>query len=154
VYLDSAATSQKPQQVIDAINDYYRLHNANIHRGVYTLAQEATELFENARARVAKFCGDQTATTIFTRNATEAINLVAYSWGRDNVQTGDVILITQMEHHSNIVPWQLLVEEREAELRYLEIDENGLLSLDQLDNELATGRVKLVAFAHISNVLG
>ncbi len=154
VYLDSAATSQKPEAVIETIADYYRYHNANIHRGVYTLAQEATEMFEGARARVAAFCGGEAATTIFTRNATEAINLVAYAWGRPNVGAGDVVLITQMEHHSNIVPWQLLCEEVGAELRYLDVSEEGTLSLDQLDAELAGGRVRLCAFAHVSNVLG
>jgi cysteine desulfurase/selenocysteine lyase len=154
VYLDSAATSQKPAAVIEAMDDFYRRHNANVHRGVYTLAQEATELFEGARERIAAFTGGETATTIFTRNATEAINLVAYAWGRDNVGPGDVVLLTQMEHHSNIVPWQLLAEEVGADLRYLEVADDGLLSLDQLDAELATGRVKLAAFTHISNVLG
>ncbi|PZR69375.1 MAG: cysteine desulfurase [Solirubrobacterales bacterium] len=154
VYLDSAATSQKPAAVIDAISDYYRLHNANIHRGVYTLAQESTELFEGARARIAAFAGADAATTIFTRNATEAINLVAYSWGRANLNSGDVVLVTGFEHHSNLVPWQLLCQERGAELRHLEVDEDGALSLEQLDAELAGGRVRLVAFAHVSNVLG
>jgi cysteine desulfurase / selenocysteine lyase len=154
VYLDSAATSQKPESVIAAIDDYYRFHNANIHRGVYTLAQEATEMFEGARARVAAFNGWEADTTIFTRNATEAINLVAYAWGRENVGPGDVVLITQMEHHSNIVPWQLLCQEVGAELRWLDVSDDGRLSLDQLDEELASGRVKLAAFAHISNVLG
>ena len=154
VYLDSAATSQKPAAVIEAMDDYYRRHNANIHRGVYTLAQEATEMFEGARARVAAFCGAEAATTIFTRNATEAINLVAYAWGREHVGPGDVVLITQMEHHSNIVPWQLLTAETGAELRYLDVSDEGTLSLDQLDSELSGGRVRLVGFAHISNVLG
>jgi cysteine desulfurase/selenocysteine lyase len=154
VYLDSAATSQKPAAVIDAMDDYYRRHNANIHRGVYTLAQEATDLFEGARERVAAFTGAETATTIFTRNATEAINLVAYAWGRRNVGPGDVVLLTEMEHHSNIVPWQLLCAETGAELRYLGVTDDGRLSLDQLDEELAGGRVKLAAFAHVSNVLG
>ncbi len=154
IYLDSAATSQKPAAVIEAMDDYYRRHNANIHRGVYTLAQEATDLFEGARERVAAFTGAETATTIFTRNATEAINLVAYAWGRANVGPGDVVLITQMEHHSNIVPWQLLCQGTGAELRYLDVSDEGTLSLDQLDAELAGGRVKLAAFAHISNVLG
>jgi cysteine desulfurase/selenocysteine lyase len=154
VYLDSAATSQKPESVIAAIDDYYRAHNANIHRGVYTLAQEATDMFEGARARVAAFAGWETDTTIFTRNATEAINLVAYAWGRENVGRGDVVLITKMEHHSNIVPWQLLCQEVGAELRWLEVSDDGRLSLDELDSELAGGRVKLVGFAHVSNVLG
>jgi cysteine desulfurase / selenocysteine lyase len=154
IYLDSAATSQKPAAVIEAMDDYYRHSNANVHRGVYRLAQEATDLFEGARARVAAFTGGETATTIFTRNATEAINLVAYAWGREQVGAGDVVLITQMEHHSNIVPWQLLCQETGAELRYLDVSDDGTLSLDQLDEELAGGRVKLAAFAHISNVLG
>ncbi|MDX6660211.1 MAG: cysteine desulfurase / selenocysteine lyase [Solirubrobacteraceae bacterium] len=154
IYLDSAATSQKPAAVIDAMDHYYRHSNANVHRGVYRLAQEATDLFEGARARVAAFAGADAATTIFTRNATEAINLVAYAWGRERVGAGDVVLITQMEHHSNIVPWQLLCQETGAELRYLDVADDGTLSLDQLDEELAGGRVKLAAFAHISNVLG
>ena len=154
VYLDSAATSQKPASVIEAIDDYYRRHNANVHRGVYTLAEEATALFEGARERVAAFTGWETDTTIFTRNATEAINLVAYAWGRENVGPGDVVLITQMEHHSNIVPWQLLCQQTGAELRWLDVSIDGRLSLDQLDEELGSGRVKLAAFAHISNVLG
>ena len=154
VYLDSAATSQKPAAVVDTMDAYYRHSNANIHRGVYRLAQEATDLFEGARARVAAFAGGETATTIFTRNATEAINLVAYAWGREHVGPGDVVLITQMEHHSNIVPWQLLCHETGAELRYLDVGDDGTLSLDQLDEELSGGRVKLAAFAHISNVLG
>lgn len=154
VYLDSANTSQKPAAVIDAIDDYYRSHNANIHRAVYTLAEEATTLFEGARERIAGFVGADPTTTIFTRNTTEAINLVAYAWGRTNVCAGDVVLVTDFEHHSNIVPWQLLCQERGAELRHLSIDDEGALSLAELDAELASGRVRLVAFAHISNVLG
>jgi cysteine desulfurase / selenocysteine lyase len=154
VYLDSAATSQKPTHVIDAIDSYYRNSNANIHRGVYALAREATDLFEGARERVAAFAGAQTATTIFTRNVTEAINLVAYAWGRQHVSDGDEVLITHMEHHSNIVPWQLLCQERGARLRYLSVSETGELSLDELDGVLAEGRVKLLSVAHVSNVLG
>jgi cysteine desulfurase / selenocysteine lyase len=154
IYLDSAATSQKPASVIEAMDGYYRHSNANVHRGVYRLAQEATDLFEGARARVAAFNGAETETTIFTRNATEAINLVAYAWGREHVGAGDVVLITQMEHHSNIVPWQLLCQDTGAELRYLDVADDGTLSLEQLDEELAGGRVKLAAFAHVSNVLG
>jgi len=153
-YLDSASTSQKPGQVIGAIDSYYRDSNANIHRGVYGLAREATELFEGARERVAAFVGWEPSTTIFTRNVTEAINLVAYAWGRPNVGEGDEVLITEMEHHSNIVPWQLLCQERGARLRYLSVDEQGELSLDELDSVLAEGRVKLVAVVHVSNVLG
>jgi cysteine desulfurase/selenocysteine lyase len=154
VYLDSAATSQKPESVIAAMDEYYRRHNANIHRGVYTLAQEATERFEGARERVARLAGGETDTTIFTRNATEAINLVAYSWGRANLGRGDAVLITQMEHHSNIVPWQLLCEQTGAELRYLDVSDDGKLSAEQLDAELARGDVRLLAVAHVSNVLG
>ena len=153
-YLDSASTSQKPGQVIGAIDSYYRNSNANIHRGVYALAREATELFEGARERIAAFVGWETSTTIFTRNVTEAINLVAYAWGREHVGEGDEVLITHMEHHSNIVPWQLLCQERGAKLRYLSVDESGELSLDELDSVLAEGRVKLVSVAHVSNVLG
>ena len=153
-YLDSSSTSQKPRQVIEAMDSYYRNSNANVHRGVYKLAREATELFEGARERVARFAGSDTATTIFTRNATEAINLVAYAWGREHVDKGDEVLITHMEHHSNIVPWQILCQERGATLRYLHVSDEGLLSLDELDEVLAGGRVKLVSVAHVSNVLG
>jgi cysteine desulfurase/selenocysteine lyase len=154
IYLDSAATSQKPTVVIEAISDYLSNHNANVHRGVYPLAAEADAAFEGARKRIAAFTGADPKTTIFTKNVTEAINLLAYSWGRVNVGRGDAVLITQMEHHANIVPWQLLCQQTGAQLRYLRVDEQGLLSLDQLDSELARGDVKLVAFAHVSNVLG
>jgi cysteine desulfurase/selenocysteine lyase len=154
IYLDSGATSQKPRVVIDAQAEHLRSHNANVHRGVYALAQEADAAYDAARGRVASFVGGEPRTTIFTKNATEAINLVAYSWGRANVNAGDAVLITQMEHHANLVPWQVLCRERGAELRYLEVDEHGELSLAQLDAELARGDVRLVAFAHVSNVLG
>jgi cysteine desulfurase/selenocysteine lyase len=154
VYLDSGATSQKPTAVIDAMDAYYRERNANVHRGVYALAQEADAAYDQARRKVAAFAGWEPRTTIFTKNVTEAINLVAYAWGRANVRAGDAVLITQMEHHANIVPWQQLCRETGARLRYLEVDDRGELSLDQLDRELARGDVKLVAFAHVSNVLG
>jgi cysteine desulfurase / selenocysteine lyase len=154
VYLDSAATSQKPQVVIDAVADHLALHNANVHRGVYALAQEADAAYDGARRRVAAFTGADPTTTIFTKNVTEAINLVAYAWGRANVGPGDAVLITQMEHHANIVPWQVLCRERGASLRYLEVDEHGQLAPDQLDAELRRGDVRLVAFTHVSNVLG
>ena len=154
VYLDSGATSQKPSTVIEAVSSYLSEHNANVHRGVYTLAQESDAAYDGARAKVAEFVGWEQKTTIFTKNATEAINLVAYAWGRANVGAGDAVLITQMEHHANIVPWQVLCRERGASLRYLEVDERGELSLDALDFELARGDVRLVAFAHVSNVLG
>jgi cysteine desulfurase / selenocysteine lyase len=154
IYLDSGATSQKPQVVIDAQAEHLRSHNANVHRGVYTLAEEADAAYDAARKRVAAFVGAQPRGTIFTKNVTEAINLVAYSWGRAHVGPGDAVLITQMEHHANLVPWQVLCRERGAELRYLEVDERGELSLQALEAELARGDVKLVAFAHVSNVLG
>jgi cysteine desulfurase/selenocysteine lyase len=166
VYLDSGATSQKPEVVVEAVASHLRSHNANVHRGVYALAQEADAAYDGARRRVAAFVGARPETTIFTKNVTEAINLVAYAWGRGqvsgdanaparaNVGPGDAVLITQMEHHANIVPWQVLCRERGAELRYLEVDERGEVSLEQLDAELARGDVKLVAVTHVSNVLG
>jgi cysteine desulfurase/selenocysteine lyase len=154
IYLDSGATSQKPQAVIDAVSAYMSERNANVHRGVYALAQESDAAYDGARQRVARFAGWEPRMTIFTKNVTEAINLVAYAWGRANVGKGDAILTTQMEHHANIVPWQQLCRERNAQLRYLEVDERGEVSLEGLDQELAKGDVKLVAFTHVSNVLG
>jgi cysteine desulfurase / selenocysteine lyase len=154
VYLDSGATSQKPAVVIEAVADHLRNHNANVHRGVYALAREADAAYDGARRRVAAFAGAAPETTIFTKNVTEAINLVAYAWGRTNVGPGDAVLITQAEHHANIVPWQVLCRERGATLRYLEVDEHGALSLEALDAELERGDVRLVAFTHVSNVLG
>ncbi|HEX3316883.1 MAG TPA: SufS family cysteine desulfurase [Solirubrobacteraceae bacterium] len=154
VYLDSAATAQKPEAVLATMDDFYRRHYASIHRGVYTLGAESTAAFEGARARIAAFAGGETATTLFTANATASINLVAYAWGRDYIGAGDVILLTQLEHHSNIVPWQVLAEQVGAEIRYLHVGDDGTLSLDQLDEELRGGRVRLAAFAHVSNVLG
>ena len=155
VYLDNASTSQKPIQVIDAINDYYKNQNANIHRAVYALAEEATEAYENTRTKIAKFLNVQKREEIiFVRGTTEAINLVAYSWGRQNVNKGDIIVTTEYEHHSNIVPWQLLTKEKGAKLEYIGVDDNGELILDQLDSYLETGKVKLVTFSQMSNVLG
>jgi len=166
IYLDSGATSQKPEVVIQAVADHLREHNANVHRGVYVLAQEADAAYDGARKQVATFVNAQPETTIFCKNVTEAINLVAYSWGRGataggvdaggraNVGPGDAVLITQMEHHANIVPWQVLCRERGAVLRYLEVNERGEVSLDQLDTELARGDVRMVAVTHVSNVLG
>jgi cysteine desulfurase/selenocysteine lyase len=154
VYLDSGATSQKPASVIEAIDSYYRHSNANIHRAVYDLGEESTALYEHAKQRVADFIGGQFEETIFTRNVTEAINLVRYTWGRQNVTAGDVVLITQMEHHSNIVPWQLLCQEQQAKLEYLTVGDEGRLDLDELDAKLDTGKVKLVSVTHVSNVLG
>lgn len=153
VYLDSGATAQKPEAVIETIAQSFRLHNANIHRGVYTLAQEATDRFEGARATIARFVGARTAETIFTKNVTEAFNLVAYSWGRANVGAGDTIVLTPMEHHANIVPWQQLAKEKGARLAYVALTEDGRLDLDSLDELLAL-EPKLVAVTHISNVLG
>jgi cysteine desulfurase/selenocysteine lyase len=154
IYLDSGATSQKPEVVIQAVADHLREHNANVHRGVYALAQEADAAYDGARKQVATFVNAEPETTIFCKNVTEAINLVAYAWGRANVGSGDAVLITQMEHHANIVPWQVLCRERGAELRYLEVDDRGEVSFDQLDAELARGDVRMVAVTHVSNVLG
>ena len=155
VYLDNASTTQKPNQVIEAINDYYKNHNANIHRAVYALAEEATEAYENTRDKIAKFLNiPNREEIIFVRGTTEAINLVAYAWGRAHVKEGDIIVTTEYEHHSNIVPWQLLVQEKGAKLEYIGMDDNGELILDQLDKYLETGKVKLVTFSLMSNVLG
>jgi cysteine desulfurase/selenocysteine lyase len=153
VYLDSGATSQKPQIVLDALRDSLAEHNANIHRGVYPLAVESTERFESAREAVARFIGASAPETIFAKNATEGLNLVAYAWGRRNVGAGDLIVLTPMEHHSNIVPWQLLAQETGAELAYVDLTEDHRLDLDSLDRLLARGP-KLVAVTHTSNVLG
>jgi cysteine desulfurase/selenocysteine lyase len=152
VYLDSAATAQKPRAVLDAVNSVWTEHNANIHRGVYPLAQEATEAFEGARHTVARWINAAYEEVVFTKNVTEAINLVAYSWGRANVGAGDTVLITEMEHHSNIVPWQLLAQERGAELRYVPVVD-GRLDMDALDRELARSP-KLLGLVHVSNALG
>lgn len=155
VYLDNASTTQKPNQVIDAINDYYKNHNANIHRAVYALAEEATEAYEATRDKIAKFLNIPSRDEIiFVRGTTEAINLVAYAWGRTHIKEGDIIVTTEYEHHSNIVPWQLLTQEKGAKLEYIGMDDNGELILDDLDKYLATGKVKLVAFSLMSNVLG
>jgi cysteine desulfurase/selenocysteine lyase len=153
-YLDSAATAQVPKAVIDTVDGYYRNVGASVHRGVYRLAQEATDLYEGGRERAARFCGWESDLTIFTKNATEAINLVAYAWGRANVGEGDEVLLTEMEHHSNIVPWQLLCQETGARLRYLPVSGEGTISLEELDSVLAEGRVRLVGVVHVSNVLG
>ena len=151
-YLDSAATSQTPRSVIEAMDQYYLEARATVHRSTYALAAEATELFEGARGRIAAFTGSTAGETVFTRNATEALNLVAWSWGRGNVGEGDVIALTEMEHHSNIVPWQMLAQDRGARLEYVGVTDDGLLDLDSLDEVLALGP-KIVAVAHVSNVL-
>ena len=155
VYLDNASTTQKPNQVIDAITDYYRNHNANIHRAVYALAEESTEAYESARDKIAKFVNIKNRQElIFVRGTTEAINLVAYAWGRSHINEGDIIVTTEYEHHSNIVPWQLLTQEKRAKLEYIGMNDDGQLNLDDLDKYLATGKVKLVTFSLMSNVLG
>jgi cysteine desulfurase / selenocysteine lyase len=151
-YLDSAATSQTPRSVIEAMDRYYLEARATVHRSTYPLAAEATELFEGARGRIAAFAGSTAGETIFTRNATEAINLVAWSWGRANVGEGDRIALTEMEHHSNIVPWQMLAQERGAVLDYVDLTDDGRLDLDSLDAVLARAP-KVLAVAHVSNVL-
>ena len=154
VYLDSAATSQTPRPVLDAMEDYYARHRATVHRSVYPLAAEATELFEGARERVAAFVGGEARSTVFTKNATEAINLVAYSWGRANVRAGDRVVVTEMEHHSNFVPWFALCKETGATLEVVPVDDEATLDLDALDRVLAGGAVKLVAVGHVSNAAG
>ena len=155
VYLDNASTTQKPNQVIDAITDYYRNHNANIHRAVYALAEESTEAYETARDKIANFVNVKNRQElIFVRGTTEASNLVAYAWGRPHINEGDIIVTTEYEHHSNIVPWQLLTQEKRAKLEYIGMNDNGELNLDDLDKYLATGKVKLVTFSLMSNVLG
>ena len=152
-YLDSGATSQTPQPVIDAMQRYYTESRASVHRGVYPLAVEATDLFEGARARIADWLGSTPAETIFTANATAAINLVAYAWGLANLGPGDLVAVTQMEHHSNIVPWQVVCAARGAELAWVPVSDHGRLDLDALDVVLERGP-KLLAVAHVSNVLG
>lgn len=154
VYLDSTATAQKPLAVIDAMDRYYRRSNANIHRGVHTLAEEATAQYEEAREKIARFIGAAAPReVIYTRNTTEAINLVAYSWGRKNIHSGDVIILTEMEHHSNLVPWQMLAEETGARLEFIPVSEDCLLDMDAYRRLLELGP-RLVAFTHMSNVLG
>ena len=154
VYLDSTATSQKPAVVIEAMDTYYRRSNANIHRGVHTLAEEATALYEEAREKVARFINAASSREIvFTRNATEAINLVAYTWARANLEEGDVVILTEMEHHSNLVPWHILAAEKGLQLEFIPVTEGKLLDLDAYRKLLELGP-KLVAFAHMSNVLG
>ena len=153
VYLDTAATSQKPLHVIEALDEYYRDYNSNIHRGIHTLSEKATAAYENARRLVAGFINaPEVAEVIFTRNTTESINLVAYGWGRKFLKAGDVIVATEMEHHSNLVPWHILKEQMGVELRFIRVNDDGTLDLSNLD-ELLDG-AKLVSFMHVSNVLG
>jgi cysteine desulfurase / selenocysteine lyase len=154
VYLDSAATSQTPRAVIDAMTSYYETTRSSVHRGIYPLAVEATELFEAGREKAASWLRWDPECTIFTRNATEALNLVAATWGRANIGPGDRIVLTELEHHSNLVPWQQLAIEKGAALEWVPIDDEGVLDLDVLDGFLQGGGVKVVAVGHVSNVTG
>jgi cysteine desulfurase / selenocysteine lyase len=154
VYFDNAATSQKPRQVLEVLNRYYERDNANVHRGLHELSARATDAFEEARRKVARFIGAASEEeVIFTRGTTEAINLVAQSWGRKFLRPGDVVLLTEMEHHSNLVPWQLLAEQTGCVLRHILVTDEGLLDPQQIDT-LLTEDVKLLAFVHVSNSLG
>src|SRR6266700_8184212 len=154
VYLDSAASSQKPRAVIDAMSGYYQTTHANVHRGVYELSEEATEAMEAARLKVARFIhAPSSKQIIFTRNTTESINLVAYSWGNANIHAGDLVVLTEMEHHSNLIPWQLLAQRTGARLEFIPVTDDGLLLLDVYE-QLLQQQPKLVAFTHMSNVLG
>src|SRR5436309_5495660 len=153
VYLDSAATAQKPRAVLDALDEYYEQHNANVHRGVYTLAEEATAAYEEARAKTARFINaPSTREVIFTRSTTEATNLVAHAWGRSNLGAGDVMVLTHMEHHANVVPWHMLAAERGIELRWIPMTDDFRLDLSNLDEMLDGAR--LLAVTAMSNVLG
>ena len=155
VYLDSAASAQKPQVVIETLRDVYTNTYANVHRGIYTLADEATERYEAARAKVAAFINaPEPDEIIYVRNATEALNLVAYSWGRANIHSNSRIILTELEHHSNMVPWQELAREKDAELTYIPVTDNGELELSALPPLLEDGRANLVAFSLMSNVMG
>jgi cysteine desulfurase/selenocysteine lyase len=153
VYLDSASSSQKPRQVLAAMDDYYSRHNANVHRSVYALAEESTLLFERARARIAGFVGASERATVFTKNVTEAINLVAYAWGLRNLRQGDEVLVTEMEHHANLVPWQVVAGLTGARIRAIPVTDGFRLDLDALD-DLLTERTRMVAVSAMSNVLG
>jgi cysteine desulfurase / selenocysteine lyase len=154
-YLDSAASTQKPAKVIEAIDTFYRESNANVHRGVYELSETSTELYDQARASIARLINaPDKRECVFVRNTTEAINLVANSWGRSSLQTGDTILLTKLEHHSNIVPWQLVAEQTGANIRFVDIDDDGRLRMDQLRTILQEEPVKMVAVTHVSNTLG
>lgn len=154
VYLDNAATSQKPYSVIQALTDYYSLNNANIHRGIHTLSEEATEAYEGARKTIAKFIdAPDSRSVIFTRNATEGFNLVMFTWGRQNINEGDEIVLSTMEHHSNLVPWQMLAKEKKAVLRFIELTEDGELSMESA-RQVIGPKTKLVSVTQMSNVLG
>jgi cysteine desulfurase/selenocysteine lyase len=153
-YLDSSATTQKPNQVIDAISDYYRNYNSNVHRGAHTLAEEATTAYEGARAKIARFIGaDSSSEVVFTRGATASLNMIAYGWGLNRLQEGDRIVLTIMEHHANVVPWQLIAKHTGAELVYLDLDDDYRVDLSKLD-EIMDSRVKIVSVSGMSNVTG
>jgi len=154
VYLDSAATSHKPQQVIDAIVEYYTRHNANVHRGIHVLGDESTKLFHESRSKIAKFFGAEEDELILVRNTTEALNTIAYTWGEMNIGEGDVIVSTVMEHHSNLVPWQQLAKRKGAILKLISVTTDGLLQLDDLQKFIQEGKVKLIAVTHVSNAIG
>ena len=154
IYLDSAATAQTPQQVLDAMDGYYTRYCANVHRGVHALAEEATAAYEDARGRFAEFIGADARGVVFTKNATEAFNLVAYSWARTQLGPGDVLLTTQMEHHANIVPWQLVQDPAGFDIEFVPVTDDGLLDLEVFDRIVASGRVKLFAVTAMSNVVG
>jgi cysteine desulfurase/selenocysteine lyase len=154
VYLDNASTTQKPYTVIDSITDFYSNYNSNIHRAVYQLAEEATNMYEQSREKIANFINVRPEEIIFTRNTTESINLIAHSWARTNLKKDDVIVITEIEHHSNIVPWQILCQERGTRLEYVGIDGNGFLDLEYMIELISSRKVKLVSLSHMSNVLG
>jgi len=154
VYLDNASTTQKPYSVINSITDFYSNYNSNIHRAVYQLAEEATELYEQSRKKIANFINVRPEEIIFTRNTTESINLIAHSWARSNLKKDDVITITEIEHHSNIVPWQILCQEIGTRLEYVGIDESGFLDVEYLIELISSRKVKLVSISHMSNVLG
>ncbi len=154
VYLDSTATTQKPQMVLDAMDEYYKYHNANIHRGVYLISEEATQMYEEARRKIARFIhAPSHRNIIYTRNTTESINLVAFAWGRKYLSKGDLIVLTELEHHSNIVPWQMIAAEKELRIEYIPVTPDGLLDLEGY-KKLLDKKPKVVAFAHMSNVLG
>jgi len=154
VYLDNASTTQKPNSVINAITDFYTNYNSNIHRAVYQLAEEATALYEQSREKIANFINVRPEEIIFTRNTTESINLIAHSWARTNLKKDDGIAISELEHHSNIVPWQILSQEIGTRLEYVGIDDNGFLNLEHLIDLISSKKVKLVSLSHMSNVLG
>jgi cysteine desulfurase / selenocysteine lyase len=154
VYFDNASTTQKPYSVIDSISEFYSNYNSNIHRAVYQLAEEATNMYEQTRQKIANFINVRPEEIIFTRNTTESINLIAHSWARTNLKKDDVIVISEIEHHSNIVPWQILCQEIGTRLEYVGIDENGFLDLEYMIELISSRKVKLVSLSHMSNVLG